>query len=422
MPADRQIKKKIYGKPHTAFVVAPDGWADICQDEIDEIITTSAFAKPDRPRVTVEERLVRIDHLNFRHMLELTYRLTTARDIYWCLGEGRATSLPELAKRLAKVEWPLILRPGTRLKLTVQSWSSRLFHESMLRDHLRREMESRGFVCAAANETAEQRLILQLDHNRLRLLLSLAGQPLFRRGYKTVLDARASLREHLAAAFCRFARQDVPACGPSVIYNPFCGSGTLGFESLIQLAAITPVLFPRSYAVDSLVCSPPDTVRYLKDKFKNRGDAQAVHSLVFEDIDPEPLLSLRENVKSFTSILTQAGFSGIPAIQVHCRDFIEGEPLIQNGSVFVVMNPPFGGRLARQRAELKRLYRQSAVRLSRIAERTLVYGFVMCPDDDLTVEFCGGLQSFQLKHRPAVHGGQRLSIVAFHSRKSGEGL
>ncbi|CUR48577.1 23S rRNA (guanine-N-2-)-methyltransferase rlmL [Alloalcanivorax xenomutans] len=85
----------------------------------------------------------------------------------------------------------------------------------------------------------------RLDEDQAHLWLDLAGTPLHRRGYR-LAGGRAPLRENLAAGVLRaggWHRQD----RPSMLLDPFCGSGTLLIEAAWMAGGVAPGALRQDY-------------------------------------------------------------------------------------------------------------------------------------------------------------------------------
>lgn len=199
--------------------------------------------------------------------------------------------------------------------------------------------------------TAEQRLMLRLDRNRLTVSLDSSGDHLHRRGYRVAVTP-APIRETLAAAILRFAdhRGDVP------LVDPMCGSGTFPIEAACLAARIPPGRL-RSFAFQRWPSFRPATWGWLlrkADATRRVPDAAVVGA----DRDPVALDAARANA-------ARAGTGDVPVF-LH-RDFAELSPADLPGPAggpgLLVANPPYGLRLE-PGADPAALYRRIGQRLA----------------------------------------------------------
>jgi 23S rRNA G2445 N2-methylase RlmL len=165
--------------------------------------------------------------------------------------------------------------------------------------------------------------ILKVEHRNNTLFVSVccAGAALYKRGYKSLVHAVAPLKEHHAAACLAALRlhltapapiyrpmgsvesakatatstgrspstlsreRPMPVCAnadtktktsqlsnnkaPVLIWVPFAGSGTLGFESLLQhLPLPSNAMFGRKYALEKWAHVPTKTVSFLRQSME----------------------------------------------------------------------------------------------------------------------------------------------------------
>jgi len=163
---------------------------------------------------------------------------------------------------------------------------------------------------------------------------------LHKRGYRPTSGA-APLRETLAAAIAAISRprEDV------LLWDPFCGSGTIAIESAMMMTNQAPGL-DRSFACEKFALladgkiAKEERARALGD-IKQDCDFEAYAS----DIDPEVLEIAKENAEN-------AGVAD--KIKFFVADARKIKKLDRRGTI--VCNPPYGERLMTPR-ETEQLYR-----------------------------------------------------------------
>ncbi len=175
--------------------------------------------------------------------------------------------------------------------------------------------------------------------DKVSLMIDISGAPLHKRGYRPE-RVTAPIRETLAAAMVKLARprEDV------LLWDPFCGSGTIAIEAAMMMKNIAPGarrrfigqdlgLFPEGAWNDARGAA-------IAAEIKDTGfRARAT------DIDPECVRIAGESAK-------RAGVGDV--IETYVKDALT----IETGGVrgTVVTNPPYGERLMTV-ADAEKLYR-----------------------------------------------------------------
>lgn len=172
------------------------------------------------------------------------------------------------------------------------------------------------------------------------LMIDTSGVALHKRGYRPAAGA-APLRETLAAAVALTARprEDV------LLWDPFCGSGTIAIEAAMLMAGIAPGL-GRTFAGERFTRIPPSMWHRAREEAEARRKRDCHFEVFASDIDGVILDVTRENAK-------RAGVdSYLKIFQANACDI---KRLDRRGTV--VCNPPYGERMG-EMAEVEQLYRQ----------------------------------------------------------------
>ena len=192
-------------------------------------------------------------------------------------------------------------------------------------DALRERRGSRPNVDA---RDPDVHIVAHLADGRASLALDLAGEPLFKRGWR-LAQTQATLKETLAAAILRACGYD----GTRPLIDPMCGSGTLAIEAALIAQNHAPGVH-RRLGIERWV-SFDETLRAdlrrMRDEAR-RGVRRGAPPVIARDRDPDAVRATQVNVKR----------AGLP-IQVQQADARELAPLDPPG--FIVVNPPWGKRL-----------------------------------------------------------------------------
>jgi putative N6-adenine-specific DNA methylase len=185
------------------------------------------------------------------------------------------------------------------------------------------------------------RVVAHLSRGSCDLSLDLAGDALFKRGYR-LAPTKASLKETLAAAVLLSAGYD----GALPLVDPMCGSGTIALEAALIAHGRAPGL-GRHFAVerwpayDATLASRLEALRE-EARVTGRADAPPI---VARDRDPEAVAATLENARRL----------GLP-VRAEEGDARELRPFDSGG--WIVTNPPYGERLAPGRKNLKSFFWQ----------------------------------------------------------------
>jgi 23S rRNA (guanine2445-N2)-methyltransferase / 23S rRNA (guanine2069-N7)-methyltransferase len=188
--------------------------------------------------------------------------------------------------------------------------------------------DRRGARPSVNVDDPDVRIVAHLANGRAHLALDLAGEPLFKRGWR-LAQTEATLKETLAAAILRACGYD----GTRPLIDPMCGSGTLAVEAGLIAQHHAPGVH-RRLGIErwaSFDESQRAALRQMRDEAR-RGVHRGAPPIIAGDRDPEAVRATRANVKR----------AGLP-IEVRQADARTLEPLDPPG--FVVVNPPWGKRL-----------------------------------------------------------------------------
>lgn len=172
------------------------------------------------------------------------------------------------------------------------------------------------------------------------VMIDTSGAPLYKRGYRTETGA-APLRETLAAAMVLNARlsEDI------LLWDPFCGSGTILIEAVMMMNRIAPGL-DRSFAGEEYPFLPIE----LWEEARDEAEGMIVYDSSFEawgsDLDEEVLALARENAER-AGVADQIRFFRADARRIR-------KPEGRKGTILT--NPPYGERLLTPE-EAEQLYR-----------------------------------------------------------------
>ncbi|MCF7919261.1 MAG: class I SAM-dependent RNA methyltransferase [Candidatus Cloacimonetes bacterium] len=181
---------------------------------------------------------------------------------------------------------------------------------------------------------ADVRFNLHISENWANISIDLGGEPLHKRGYRKE-TVKAPLQETLAAAIIRLTLWN----GEQMLYDPFCGSGTILTEAIMHYCRIPAGFLRKEWGIFRM----PGFNKELWDKLKAAADNN------IRDL-PEGLLAGSDiaGVCVHASIGNCNTFSQGRNVVIKRLDYREIDEL---ENMVIATNPPFGKRLYEGEAE-----------------------------------------------------------------------
>jgi len=176
------------------------------------------------------------------------------------------------------------------------------------------------------------RVVAHLARKELSLSLDVAGEPLFRRGYR-VRTTPAPLKETLAAAILRAAGYD----GEEPLLDPMCGSGTFLTEAGWISRRRAPSL-DRDFSIRRWPALGEHAGKVL-DELRREARAN-------EREAPAPILGMDRDPEALEAADANAAAAGLAdAVQLAEGDATRPIHVPVDRPGLLVTNPPYGDRL-----------------------------------------------------------------------------
>ena len=189
--------------------------------------------------------------------------------------------------------------------------------------------EKNGIRPDVDTQSPDVRVHVFLTREEATFYLDTSGEALFKRGWRAA-SGEAPLRENLAAGILKLAGWTAPA----TLYDPMCGSGTFLIEAAMMALDAAPGA-NRAFGFEKLENFEEKKWRALREKAVARRKPARPLPIHGADKLGSVLNMAREN-------LAAAGMEN--AVQLKQMDMLDGSPPEPAG--VVVMNPPYGERLA----------------------------------------------------------------------------
>ncbi len=297
-----------------------------------------------------------------------------------------------------------------------------------------------------ANETTC--IYADLYKDNLTISISLAGSPLYKRGYRGTLSASAPLREDAASCCIQksllFAKTLNKNFLPNTLLIPFSGTGTFAFEYLQSYFNFSPILFEREFALQKMPLFRKEHFNFILKKAiehclfttninnnhntPDAGNISNIHNIHFICIDNSNNANsaLLQNITIFKNAMVQRGlifpdkvFSQMSDdfIAMDIKKLITAENH-HIGNIFIPLNPPYGVRLSKN-ANTMTLYKKIASKINDLATLTKaaqknILGFILCPNEETWSIFCEYLHDFKIETYHFTQGGLDIRVCQFY--------
>lgn len=248
------------------------------------------------------------------------------------VGQFYATDFTSLFDGVKNLPWEDYI--GREDAFPVNGWSlnSQLFSipdcQSIIKKAIVERLKTK-YKISWFNETgSEYKVRFSIMKNEVTMMIDTSGEGLHKRGYRRNSND-APLKETLAAAMCDTAR----IFPDTVLFDPFCGSGTILIEAALHAAHIAPGL-NRHFAAERFSFIPDKIWR----EERTRALDSIRHNIDFMatgyDIDRNCVELTLANAK-------KAGVEKyVTASVADIKDF-----KASSGRSLTITNPPYGERL-----------------------------------------------------------------------------
>jgi len=270
----------------------------------------------------------------------------TAMRVLLSLSNFPATDADALYAGARAIPWNDLVTPTHTIAVDATGMTDQLRHthftalkvKDAICDVVRDKTGARPSVDA---RDPDVRVVVHLGRGKAEISLDLAGDALFKRGYR-LEPTKASLKETLAAAVLLAAGYD----GNAPLIDPMCGSGTIALEAALIAYGRAPGI-ARRFAAERWPSFGAESRKLLADlrndaKARERKDAPAI---IARDRDPEAVQATGMNAKRL----------GLP---IHVKEADARELNALNPPGWIVTNPPYGERLAPGKKNLKTFFWQ----------------------------------------------------------------
>lgn len=248
------------------------------------------------------------------------------------VGVFNAVTFTELFDGVKALLWENYIGKDDAFPVNGWSINSQLFSipdcQSIIKKAIVERLKQKYSVMHFSETGPEYKIRFSIHKNEVTMMIDTSGEGLHKRGYRRNSND-APLKETLAAAMCDLAR----IYPDTLVFDPFCGSGTLLIESAMMAANIAPGL-RRFFAAERFGFL--DSKIWREERMRAQDNIR--HNIEFKatgfDLDPACAeLTLANAKKAGVEKYVKASVGDI-------KDFVAPKE-----RCLTITNPPYGERL-----------------------------------------------------------------------------
>lgn len=288
--------------------------------------------------------------VSFTGDLSTLYRanfcLRTASRVLVPIAEFRAKTPDDVYEAAKQIDWSKFMDVTSTFTIDSTVYSEEFRHSQYITYRVKDAIADwwtarEGKRPSVKLMDADLYINVHIAANKVTISLDSSGESLHKRGYR-ITTTEAPINEALAAGMLLMTGWN----GQSDFYDPMCGSGTLLIEAALIAQNIAPGVFRKSFAFYKWKDFDAELMEEIyNDDSRERAFA---HTIYGSDASYYAVQAALKNVQS----AGQQRF--IQVRQIRLQE-IKRTSEAMNQPAFVVMNPPYGERLA-QNKDVMRLY------------------------------------------------------------------
>ena len=257
--------------------------------------------------------------------------LRTATRVLVPIASFHAKDADAVYEQAKAIDWSLFMTNKTSFLIDATVYSETFRHSHYVTYRVKDAIadfwnEKTGHRPSVQLTNPDLYLNVHIAAEQVTLSLDSSGESLHKRGYR-VTETEAPLSEALAAGMLLLAGWR----GQSDLYDPMCGSGTIGIEAALIALNIAPGIFRKSFAFEKW---PDFDAELWSDIYNDDSEDKPFgHQIYLSDASYYAVQASQKNVHS-------ASLDKYIAVKQIRLEEMQGE---YKG--LVVINPPYGQRL-----------------------------------------------------------------------------
>ncbi|WP_139904254.1 THUMP domain-containing class I SAM-dependent RNA methyltransferase [Clostridium thermarum] len=267
--------------------------------------------------------------------------LRTSDRVLIKMAEFKAESFEELFQGTKAIDWWKIIPENGKMHITGKSVRSKLFSvsdcQSIVKKAVVEAMKRKYKRDVFTEDGPVYKIEVGILKDIVTLTIDTSGPGLHKRGYRENAG-EAPLKETLAAALVLISKWN-----PDILlYDPFCGSGTIPVEAALIGKNIAPGL-RRSFVSEDW----PNIKKSIWQEVRREAEA-AINDKEFviygSDMDGRVLKTARQNAIK-AGVEQYTNFQKLPVEEFSSRKRV----------AYIITNPPYGERLGEEK-QVRKLY------------------------------------------------------------------
>ncbi len=263
------------------------------------------------------------------------------------IGEFDAVTFDELFEGTKALPWPQWLPEDAEFPVEGKSVKSTLFSvsdcQAIVKKAVAESLKSKYKLDWFPENGPRFPIEVSLLKDRAVLTLDASGSGLHRRGYKHLVGD-APLRETMAAGLVLLSRWNAD----TVLWDPFCGSGTIPIEAGLIGRQIAPGYF-RTFSCEQWPWMERRSLQRARQEVLELAQWDRPLEIIGTDTDTRVIKAARRNA---------AKAQLDDAIHFQVQDMEQLQSSRRYGKI--ITNPPYGERISEYR-EVSHLYRQMGI-------------------------------------------------------------
>ena len=270
--------------------------------------------------------------------------LRCAERVYIKVGSFPARTFTELFDGVYSLEWENYIEKEYAFPVKGHAIKSALYSlpdcQSIIKKAVSKRLGEKYHSSWLAESGQTSQIEFFIFKDIANLMIDTSGIALHKRGYRPQAGS-APLRETLAAALVKISRprEDI------LLWDPFCGSGTIGIEAAMIMSAKAPGLY-RRFAGEKLNIIGSQNYTLAREEARGNIVTDCKYEVYSSDIDEKVLDIARENARRADVLKYMKIFSA------DARNI--KKPQDRRGTL--ICNPPYGERML-EMSEAEALYR-----------------------------------------------------------------
>lgn len=260
------------------------------------------------------------------------------------VGQFPALTFEELFEGTKSLPWDLWLPENAKFPVSGKSINSKLYSvpdcQAIVKKAIVEKLKQRYRKQWFEESGPEYPIEVALLKDMVTLTIDTSGTGLHKRGYRK-LSAPAPLKETLAAAMIQLSYWNPER----VLFDPFCGSGTIPIEAALIGLKIAPGL-NREFIAEKWSQIPASIWEQAREEARDSIRRDLKLKIIGTDID-DSVLSLARYHRKLAGLDDQIHLQRLPVSE------------LRNSHKYgcIICNPPYGERIGAQR-EVESTYRE----------------------------------------------------------------